>query len=130
MTIYIHRNLLHIEQSHPGVREILLSRALSVRLTNKSFTRTPVNLTLEQSVDADAASRMTGISSFTKNINARQRWMITNSARSAILGCLFELAGLKKYEDATQEFKHHCIPRDNSDTKKTCQLYRKHSQSI
>ena len=66
-----HLNLLNIEQSHPGVREMLLSGALSVRRTNKSFTRTPVDLTLEQTVNADAASRMTGISAFTININAR-----------------------------------------------------------
>ena len=44
--------------------------------------------------------------------------MITHSARSAILGCLFELAGLKKHEDATQELKHHRIQRDHSDTRK------------
>ena len=81
-------NLLNIEQSHPGIREMLLSGALSVRRVNKSFPRTPVDLTLEQTVDVDAASRMTGrpISAFTKKINARQRWTITHSARSAILG--------------------------------------------
>ena len=61
---------------------------------------------------------MTGISAFTRSISARRRWMITHSARSTILGCLFDLAGLKKHEDATQELKHHRIVRDNSDVDK------------
>ena len=63
-------------------------------------------LPLEQKVDAYAASRMTGISAFTKNINiARRRWMITHRARNTIIGCLIELAGLKNpHEDATQKY--------------------------
>ena len=77
-----------------------------------------MDLTLEQTVNADAASRMTGISAFTQNVNARSRWMITHSLRSAILGYLFTLAGLRKSEDSTQELTHHRIVRDNSDVQK------------
>ena len=35
-----HLNLLSIEQTHPGAREMLLYVALSVRRTSKRFTRT------------------------------------------------------------------------------------------
>ena len=57
--------------------------------------------------------KITGISAFTKNINARRRWMITHSVRNAIIGCLFELAGLKETRRCSTR-----ILRDNRDTKK------------
>jgi len=42
--------------------------------------------------------------------------MIIHSTRSAILGYLFNLAGLRKSEDSTQKFTHHCS--DKSDVQK------------
>jgi len=113
-----HLNLLNIDSTHPGIRHILLSGGLSVRRSTKPFTRTPIDLTLEQTINADAASQMTGISAFTQNFNARRRWMITHSMRSAILGHLFDMAGLRKPEDSTQELTNHRITRDNSDLQK------------
>lgn len=66
-----HLNLLNIDSTHPGIRHILLSGGFSVRWSTKPFARTPIDLTLEQTINADAASRMTGISAFTQNFNAR-----------------------------------------------------------
>ena len=117
-TVRYRLNLMNIESTHPGARETLLAGGLSVRRSSKAFTRTPVDLTLEQTVNADAASRMTGIAAFTQNLNARRRWMITHSIRSAILGYLFDMAGMRKKEDFTQELIHHHIARDNSDVEK------------
>ena len=56
-----HLNLLNIEQFHPGIREngkcLELFGTSSVRHTSKSFTRNSVDLTREQTDDADAASK-------------------------------------------------------------------------
>ena len=56
-----HFNLLNVD---PGVRRILENGALSIRRTGKDFSRTPVDLTLEQTINADTASRLTGFFSF------------------------------------------------------------------
>ena len=50
-------NLLNVDQTHPGVKQILAGGDLSIRRTNKTFSRTAVDLTLEQTINADAASR-------------------------------------------------------------------------
>ena len=55
-------NLANIDTAHPGLRKVLENGALSIRRTDKTFSRTPVDLTLEQTINADAASRLTGIS--------------------------------------------------------------------
>ena len=72
-----HLNLINSEDTHPGIRAMLEAGALSIRRTDKHFSRTAVDMTLEQTVNADAASRLTGISSFMQSNNARKRWMVT-----------------------------------------------------
>ena len=76
-------NLVNMENSHPGIRHILQNGALSVNRSSRSFSRTPVNITLEQTVNADAVSRLTGIAAFERS--AKRRWMLTRSVRSAIV---------------------------------------------
>ena len=43
------------------------------RTTKIFFARAPVDLTLEQTVNADAASRLTGIAAFSQSVGARKR---------------------------------------------------------
>ena len=64
-------NLLNMDETHPGLRDILEAEGFAVRRTNHSFSRCPVDLTLEQTVNADAASRQTGIIHATNNFGAR-----------------------------------------------------------
>jgi len=70
-------NLVNMENSHPGIRHILQNDALSVKRSSRSFSRTPFDITLEQTVDADAASSLTGIAAFGRSESAKRRWMIT-----------------------------------------------------
>ena len=60
MAIY-QLNLLNIDVTHPGVRPMLESGGFSVKHTKNTFARTPVDQELEQTVTADASSRLTGI---------------------------------------------------------------------
>ncbi len=66
MVLYVLK-LINIDITHPGLWEVLLSGALSVKRTNKPFSRTLVDLTLEQTVTADAASRKCGIDASTNS---------------------------------------------------------------
>ena len=111
-------NLVNIDKTHPGMRQVLENGALSIRRTNKPFSRTPVDMTLEQTVNADAASRQTGIAAFGTKDGARRRWMVTRSARSAIIGALLIKAGLKSLEDTSKELKPYRMQKDNDDLKK------------
>ena len=108
-------NLINMEHSHPGIRPIFEGVALSIRRTSKSFSRSAVDLTLEQTVNRDAASRQTGIAAFTQCVKTRKRWTITRTVRGAVVGCLHEMAGLTIREETSQELKPYRIVRDNSD---------------
>lgn len=78
-------DLANIDNTHPGLRKYFKEGGLSVRRTTRNFSGTPVDLTVEQTINANAANKLTGIASFTNSINARQRWSETHSARKAII---------------------------------------------
>ena len=117
MTIY-QLDLLNIDETHPGASAMLEAGALSVRRTNKTFSRSPVDLTLEQTVNADVASRLTGITSFSKPVSARRRWMVSRSVRSELVSHLMDKSGQKQKADVVQELKLSRIQRDNADLNK------------
>ena len=87
-------NLLNMESTHEGIWSMFEGGALSICRTPKTFSRTVVDLTLEQTVNKDAASRQGGIAAFTQCVKARKRWTLTRSFRGAIAGTLLEMAGL------------------------------------
>lgn len=111
-------DLMHIEQTHPGLRKILDEGAFTTRRTDKPFSRSAVDITLEQTVNRDCASQLTGISSMTDNYCARLRFMVTKSNRSRMTGVLMDMAGLQTIHDATNELKSSRVIRDNSDLNK------------
>ena len=108
-------NLVNVDNTHPGVRDLLENGAMSIRRTDKSFSRSSVDLTLEQTINADAASRKTGIVAFSSSESARQRWTLTRFVRSAIVGNLLIKAGLKSADDVTASLKPHRVTKDRQD---------------
>lgn len=108
-------DLVNIDKTHPGLRSLLRNGAFTVKRAGKSFSRCPVDLTLEQTVNADAASRRTGLSSATNKYSAGLRWMITKSARAAIIAAVQELARMLNHEDTTAELHRSRIKRDTED---------------
>jgi len=68
-----HLNLLNVENTHHGISHTLENGGLTVKRTTKIFVRAPVDLTLEQTVNADAASRLTGIAAFSQSVGARKK---------------------------------------------------------
>ncbi len=82
------------------------------------FSRSPVDLVLEQSINADAASRLTGISSFSTKEGARRRWMLTQTSRRTIVNSLLTKSGMISYDSPAQELKQSRIEHDNNDLQK------------
>ena len=68
-----HDNLLKVIETHKAVYDKFKKGCFGIKRTKKDFSRLPIDLTLEQTVNADAASQKTGISYFTNSISARQR---------------------------------------------------------
>lgn len=92
-------NLLNIDESHPGLSEQLQNGSLSIRRSTKIFTRVPIDLALEQTINSNAGNKKTGVNSFKNNIYARRRWAETHSQRMSILRDFYDFVGLVKYDD-------------------------------
>lgn len=58
---------------------------IGIRRTVKPFSRIPVDLTLEQTINGDVARRLTGITNLTSSISARQPWARNHGARTRII---------------------------------------------
>ena len=101
-----------MEETHPGLKQLLSQGAMSIKRTDKPFSRSAVDFTLEQTINADAASRKTGIAAFTSSESVRQRWPLTRFVRSAIVGNLFTKAGLRSADDVTQSLKPYRMKKD------------------
>lgn len=56
-----HSNLLNVATTHPDIFEEFKKGCFGVKRTDKSFSRQPIDLVLEQTINADAARRLTGI---------------------------------------------------------------------
>lgn len=98
-------DLMNIENTHPGLLEELKSGAMSIRRTPKTFCRSPIDLTVEQTINANAANRLTGITCFTNNLQARQRWSETHSARTAITSSFLESLGLVRFAEVETQYR-------------------------
>lgn len=79
-----HDNLLKVDESHPELRLQFEKGSIGVKRTMKSFSRQPIDLTLEQTINADAANKLTGISHITNSISARQRWCRSHCSSSSV----------------------------------------------
>lgn len=113
LSFYLNQ-LQHVDETYPGLRAELAKGSFGIRRTAKPFSRIPVDLTLGQTINGDAARRLTGITNLTNSIAARQRWAINHGARTRIITHVLTRAGLNKnHQDVTADLypdrrkKHH-----------------------
>ena len=119
-----HNKLLNIKDTHPDVEREFRSGGFGVCRSGKDFCRNPIDLTLEQTINADAASEKSGISHFTNSVSARQRWAQSHSVTLTILSSLLEDLGLSAKEDVSRELKPCRIRRNAADLKKIISLLK------
>ena len=68
-------NLVNIDDTHPRLRQVLENGSLSIRSSAKSFAKKAVDMTLEQTITADASSQLAGISAFSQSfLHAATGW--------------------------------------------------------
>ena len=64
-----------LEETHPEIFREYQIGMCSINKTTKLFSEHFIDLSLKQTVNANAASQRTGIASMTSSISARQRWL-------------------------------------------------------
>ena len=104
-TVKYHDNLLKLPETHPEVYKEFQNHLFGIKRTKKPFSRIPIDLTLEQTINGDAANQRTGISSITNSIGARQRWANSHFIRVSIFSQLLDELGLSKKDDVTSYYK-------------------------
>ncbi len=112
-SLFLHK-LQHMD---PRARDILKAGAMSVRRTKKSYARSAVDITLEQTVNKYAASPMRGITAFRDSEDACRRWSVTLTQRSMALSELYQLVNLQSWEEPDKQLTKARIQRDNADMK-------------
>ena len=110
-----HDNLMRLNTTHPEVHAEFKKGCFSLRRTKKPFSVGPIDLALEQTINADAASQRTGIASITKSISARQRWAESHSVRTSIISTLFDQLGMSKQDDSSRDLKPNQMRKNASD---------------
>ena len=120
--------LLTVEDTYPTFRADLENGAFSIRRTKKNFSRTPIDLTLEQTQNADAANSLTGFTCFTNSISARQRWSRTHSSHTELISRLYGRLNIMKKYDVTRDLRPYNIAKDR--TWRGDQLYTQQLESL
>ncbi|CAH1173831.1 unnamed protein product [Phaedon cochleariae] len=106
-------NLLKVDQTHPGLKKQLEMGTFGVKRTDKPNSRQPVDLTSEQTINADAANKLTGVSHMTNSISARQRWCKSHTLRSTIISHTMDQTGLRKVQDITADLQKSRITKNS-----------------
>ncbi|KAK5641777.1 hypothetical protein RI129_010324 [Pyrocoelia pectoralis] len=103
---YYHQLLINVETTHPGLLSELKGGRFGIRRTQKSFARQPIDLVLDQMVNRDAGRTMSGITYLTNSASARMRWSTDRCIISAVTNNLFNMVGLNKTNDITNDLSN------------------------
>ena len=119
-----HDNLLKLKNTHPQIHEEFLKGCFSLKRTTRSFSRLPIDLTLEQTVNTDAACQRKGILALTNSISARQRWAQSHFIRTSIISQLFQDLDLTIKEDVSQDLKSSQISQNSTQPAKLIEMIK------
>lgn len=100
--------LISVDETHPGLAKDLM---IGVKRTDKQFSTIPSDLTLEGTINADAARRLTGIMHLTNSISARMRWSLNHALRSMIISHVLQESGVQSSQDITNDLLKHRIDK-------------------
>ncbi|KAG8177854.1 hypothetical protein JTE90_027120 [Oedothorax gibbosus] len=102
-------SLMNVAETHPKLFDEFQKGLFGIQRTDKPYSKQPIDLVLEQTINADAARRLTGIMQFTNSISARQRWALSHDIRSTIISYVNKYLDLQKEQDVTTELTNHNI---------------------
>ena len=112
-----HDNLLRINETHPCLSAEFRNGRFGIKRTSKNFSRMPIYLTLELTINADAASQRTGINSFINSTSARQRWAQSHFFKNE---CCITSAWIFRFK---QKGRYNCRSKEKQNEKK-CRSFK------
>lgn len=118
-------NLIKLKMDDSALIAEFRQGAFGVRRTNSCLGRSPVDLTLEQTINADAGNTLTGVSHFTNSIAARQRWALSHSIRTKILSAVKAEVGLSRADDTSHSLQKNQIEKDNKTLNRIIETMKK-----
>lgn len=91
-----------------------LKDCFSLKKTTKSFSRLPIDLALEQTINAEVACQRKDILALTNSISVRQRWAPSHFILTSIISQLFVDLDLTVKEDVSQDLKSSQISQNST----------------
>ena len=108
-----HNNLVKLVSTHPDVFDEFNNGLFSIHRTEKSFSSLPIDLALEQTINADAANQKKEIPATTNSIGACQRCAESHSLRTALIIQMLSNLGINKKEDVSRDLSPYKVHSDN-----------------
>ena len=113
--VRFHDNLLEINETLPELSAEFQEGAFALKRTKKPFSGIPIDLTLEQTINADAASQRTGVTSMTNSIAARQRWAESHYIRTSLISHFFDELEMNTSDDTSKDLRAHRMHKNTAD---------------
>ncbi|GFX03208.1 uncharacterized protein TNCV_1700921 [Trichonephila clavipes] len=96
-------NLNKVDETHPGLKNYFMNGCFGIKRTDKPFSSIPIDLTLAQTINAEAARYLSGTAHFTNSLAALQRWTRSHSIRATIISRVLDVCGLKQLQDVSAD---------------------------
>lgn len=106
------KNLIKLKVENSTLLQEFREGAFGIRRTKSCLRRSRLDLTLEQTINADAGNTLTGVSHFTNSINAQERWALSPSVRTKIMSFVKAEIGLSKADDTSYMLQKNQIEKD------------------
>ena len=114
--------LANVKNEKPEVIDALTKGAFSINRSGNAFAGVPIDMVLEQSINAHAKNRLKGIIAYADIDSAVNRWHVTSPMKSEIANALLEYADMKNNEEGNKEVKEERKKRDKEDLEKLKKL--------
>ena len=114
--------LANVKNEKPEVIDALTKGAFSINRSGNAFAGVPIDMVLEQSINAHAKNRLKGIIAYADIDSAVNRWHVTSPMKSEIANALFEYADMKNNEEGNKEVNEERKKRDKEDLEKLKKL--------
>ena len=115
---------LELNETHSEVYNEFKQGWLAIRRNEKPLSSTAIDLTLEQTINAEAASQHLWILSITNSVPARRLWAESHYLRTSIVSTLLEHLGLTKKDDVSQHIKPNKIKKANASVRQVLHVLR------
>ncbi|GFT43108.1 uncharacterized protein TNCV_5119681 [Trichonephila clavipes] len=111
-TVKYYVNLMKVAETHPDLYEEFKQSCFGIKRATKPFSGQPMDLVLEQTINAGAARSLTGVIHLTNSISSRHWWARNHDVRSTIINLVYLELGLPTQDISTDLNLH--ITRKNT----------------